>query len=103
MCFLCLENYCYENRLQKKDIPTTKLQLSPLLKAPVITPRFPLQLPLRCFDIFPFSAKVVFLLYTACRRFSLNKGPVAEKDPIMRDILFLLLQLTSVGRELLHR
>lgn len=64
---------------KKRDSPTTKLQLSPVLKAPVITPKFPLQLPLRCFDISPFSAKVVLLLYTACRRFSLTKGPVAEK------------------------
>lgn len=84
---------------KKRDSPTTKLQLSPVLKAPVITPKFPLQLPLRCFDISPFSAKVVLLLYTACRRFSLTKGPVAEKGPIMGDALFLLLQLTSVGRE----
>lgn len=54
VCFSYLGNYCFENCLQKRGIPTAKPpSLSSVLKTLLRTPRFPLQFHFWCFVFSP--------------------------------------------------
>lgn len=61
-----LGNYYYENCLQKRGIPTTKLLcLSPVSKTLLKTPRFPLQFLFGCF-VFPLLCQGCLHFIAVC-------------------------------------